>query len=410
MKLSKTHLFILISSVALVMVLAIQVSWILQTAQVKEELFNEKAGLVLSQTAQAFAADTAGQPMGNTLNESETHRIDSLLTHYMRVYGIQIDYYFEVKTNPLLAGRPKGFVNTAYTDPVGGYQTCLGETPDQNALELKLVFPQKEQFILAEMGTPFIASVLLILVVLVLSWRTILSLLREKRLSEHTTEFLNNMTHEFKTPLSNIALAGKMMTKDANIGQEDKIRRYSAIILEENEKLRHQVEQVLGMTAFERGEIPLRKTELDAHQLIHDALKYMGIQLENRQGEVHLALRAEHVTLMGDKTHLTNALCNLIDNAIKYSPEKPDLEIETANSGPNLLITFTDKGIGIDKEYQKQVFDTFFRVPTGDVHDVKGFGLGLAYVKKMLELHGGNISLRSEKGKGSTFTLILPYA
>jgi two-component system phosphate regulon sensor histidine kinase PhoR len=216
------------------------------------------------------------------------------------------------------------------------------------------------------------------------------------------------MTHEFKTPLTNIALAGKMMIKDTNIWQEDKIKHYSGIILDENEKLRLQVEQVLSMTALERGEIPLQKTELDFHQLIHDALKYITIQIENKDGYVALNLNAHRVVVMGDKTHLTNALCNITDNAIKYSHEKPEISIQTSNDSGNIVITIADKGIGINKEYQKKVFDKFFRIPTGNVHDVKGFGLGLAYVKRIVELHSGAISLNSDAGKGTTFTITLP--
>jgi signal transduction histidine kinase len=233
--------------------------------------------------------------------------------------------------------------------------------------------------------------------------------MKEKQISEHTTDFLNNMTHEFKTPLTNIALAGRMVIKEPNIRQEDKIKHYSGIILEENEKLRLQVEQVLSMTALERGEIPLQKTELDFHQLIHHALKYINIQIESKHGHVSLNLDAAEFVVMGDKTHLTNALCNLIDNAVKYSKGEPVLNIQTTNADKKLIIEVSDKGIGIEKEYHKKVFDKFFRVPTGDVHDVKGFGLGLAYIKRIFELHGGTIGIQSEIGKGTTFTIYLPH-
>jgi two-component system phosphate regulon sensor histidine kinase PhoR len=255
----------------------------------------------------------------------------------------------------------------------------------------------------------FITSVTLILVVLVLSWSTILSLFREKRISERTTDFLNNMTHEFKTPLTNIALAGKMMTRDTNIGHEDKVRHYSGIILDENEKLRHQVEQVLNMTALERGEIPLQKTTLEVHQVIGDALKSISIQVENRQGTVSLGLGADRHMVTGDRTHLLNVFGNLLDNAVKYSPLAPEIAIRTFNRGHDLVIEVADKGIGIEKEYHQKIFDTFFRVPTGNVHDVKGFGLGLAYTRRIVALHGGTIAIESEKGKGTTFTVTLPY-
>jgi two-component system, OmpR family, phosphate regulon sensor histidine kinase PhoR len=417
MKRNRTFIFIAISSISLLIVLIIQVNWIFETAKIKEEIFNEKSNMVLARTAEALRSDKdacinveVGCVVDSTseyalkLGTNEIRTIDSLLRAYMKYYNFHVDYSFE-----LIKPIPFRIINESdLTTNV--YKKRLEEAVSRNGLELKLIFPDKKQFIIAEMGIMFITSVILILVVLVLFWRTVLSLMKEKKISEHTTEFLNNMTHEFKTPLSNIALAGKMIVKEQNNKQEDKIKHYSGIILEENEKLRLQVEQVLSMTALERGEIPLQKTELDLHQLIQDAVKCISIQIESRQGELKFDLRAEKVVIMGDKTHLTNALCNLVDNAIKYSPGKPELSIQTFNSGLNILILVSDKGIGIEKEYQKKVFDKFFRVPTGNVHDVKGFGLGLAYTKKIIEEHGGTIELQSEKGKGTTFTIALMNA
>lgn len=409
MKFSRTHLFIGISSVALIIVLIIQVNWILETAQMKEDLFSEKANMVLSKTAEALSTDKETlNNLETCLGRNEVRKIDSLFNRYMKVYNIHIDYFFEVKP-----GTPKNesvLKNTFNLYPQGIYQTCIEDAATKKTMGLKLVFPEKEQFIMAEMGVPFISSVVLILVVLILSWRTILSLLKEKKMSEHTRDFLNNMTHEFKTPLTNIALAGKMLTKDSNIKQEDKIRHYSGIILAENEKLTQQVEQVLSMTALERGDFPLQKAELDFHQLIHEVVKCINIQIENKQGNLNLHLDADRFLVTGDKTHLTNALCNLIDNAIKYSKDKPELSIKTLNSEQHLIVMISDKGIGIEKEYQKKVYDTFFRVPTGDVHDVKGFGIGLAYAKMIIESHGGTIELKSEKGAGTTFTITLKNA
>ena len=411
MKPYKTYLFIAVLSVALLLVLGIQVNWLLTTARIKEELFNEKANLVLSKTAEALAADTsAGQNLRGKFDADGRRKADSLLTHYMAEYGIRLDYTFEM-TPSASAGKPyAGFVSGTYLNPAGSYQTCIGDAPGQEALELKLSFPQKEQYIRAEMGTPFVASVVLLAVVLLLSWRTILSLLKEKRLSEHTTGFLNNMTHEFKTPLSNIALAGKMMRKEPNIGSEEKIRHYSGIILEENDKLRQQVEQVLGMTALERGELPLRKTDVNMHGLLPEVHHRMALQLENRQGNLSLELNAAHFWLKGDAVHLGNALCNLLDNAIKYSPQNPEIVVRTFNKDGYFRVSVADRGIGIDRRYRGKVFDAFYRVPTGDVHDVKGFGLGLAYVQKIAGLHGGTVELHSQKGNGTVITLILPYA
>lgn len=417
MKLNRTYLFIAISTVALIIVLIIQVSWIYKAAGVKEAIFNEKANMVLSKTAEALALDTAAvKRLEVCVDYREKRKIDSLFNHYMKVYKIQVNYSFKIKPFvPPFKNDPAGQMDTK--NQQGCYQTCLPEPPvtngksvsSGNGIDLQLIFPDKDEFIMAEMGLPFITSVLLILIVLILSWRTILSLMKEKEISEHTSDFLNNMTHEFKTPLTNIALAGKMIVKESNIGQEEKIKHYSGIILEENEKLRLQVEHVLSMTALERGEIPLQKTELDLHQLIREAVKCIGVQVENKQGNVSLSLNADNFIMQGDKIHLTNALCNLIDNAVKYSAEVPELLIKTFNKDQKLILTVSDNGIGIEEQYREKVFDKFFRIPTGDVHDVKGFGLGLTYVRTIIELHGGAIELQSEKNKGTVFIIRLPY-
>lgn len=406
MKIDRSHLFIAVSSVALLIVLIIQVNWIYKTAHIREELFNEKAIIVLSKTAQALSSDTTTRRrLDRCVGQNEVNKIDGIFRYYMQLYNINIKYYFEVKQRPV--GPMAGGVFNCQPE---GLVTCLPEMPaSANGTELKLIFPDKEDYILEEMGVPFFTSVALLVVVLVMSWRSTLSLLREKTISEHTTDFLNNMTHEFKTPLTNIALAGKMIVKEGNIKQEEKVKHYSGIILEENEKLRLQVEHVLSMTALERGEIPLQKTELDVHELIEGCFKNISLQIENKQGSLQLNLGATGRRVWGDKTHLANALCNLIDNAIKYSKEKPEILVNTFNAGNKLVIEISDKGIGIEEKYQDKVFDKFFRVPTGDKHDVKGFGLGLAYMKKIIELHGGSVELHSHTGKGSTFTITLPY-
>jgi two-component system phosphate regulon sensor histidine kinase PhoR len=413
MKQSRTKIFIVISSISLIILLVIQVNWILHTAKIKEDLFNEKANMVLSKTTEAIRSDEQAckeigacavendEGVAAKLGKNEIHKIDSLFKYYMKFYNFYIDYTFEVVKPKVKSNNETSFSNNIFNKPL---QNLAGN----NGVELKLIFPEKKQFIIAEMGTLFITSVILILVVFVLFWRTILSLLKEKKIWEHTTDFLNNMTHEFKTPLTNIALASKMLMKDSTNKQPDKIKHYSEIILEENEKLNSQIEQVLSMTALERGEIPLQKMELDFHQLINDTLKCIGIQIENQQGNIKLNLLAEIFVILGDKTHLTNALCNLIDNAIKYAKEKPDITIHTYNRGKFLVMEVSDNGIGIEKKYQKKVFDKFFRIPTGDIHNVKGFGLGLAYVKKIVEIHQGIIEIKSEPNKGTIFNISLP--
>jgi signal transduction histidine kinase len=216
------------------------------------------------------------------------------------------------------------------------------------------------------------------------------------------------MTHEFKTPLTNIALASKLLGRDSNFEKKEKLKHYTEIILAENQKLSLQVEQMLGMTALERGEIPLQKVALDFHQLASSVSKSIRLQIEDKNGHLDLHLEAKNSIILADKIHLTNMLCSLMDNAIKYSTETIQLSIQTTNIGQNLCIKVSDQGIGIAPKYQKKVFDKFFRVPTGNLHNVKGFGLGLTYLKSIVELHEGSIELQSKKGVGTTFVITLP--
>jgi two-component system phosphate regulon sensor histidine kinase PhoR len=412
MKSYRLLLFILISSLALIAVLAIQINWIFRTAKMKEDLFNEKANMVLARTTEALGADeVACRKIGDcmpadenaganvVLGKSEVRKIDSLFRYYMHFYNVQIEYTFSVAKPG--AGQAKMASESMFNKPLDNFIHKSG-------VDLKLVFPDKNQYLLAEMGLPFFTSVVLILVVLALFWKTVKSLIREKEISEHTTDFLNNMTHEFKTPIANISLAGKLMTRDSNLKQEEKIKHYSGIILEENEKLRLQVEQVLSMTALERGEIPIHKTEIDFQSILLDSLNRIQIQLENSKGNINIDLKAAKTHIFGDKTHISNVLCNLFDNAINYSGTDPTLMVSTKNEGLDLVFVLSDNGTGIEKGYQKKVFEKYFRVPTGNVHNVKGFGLGLAYVKQIVELHGGSILLQSEPGKETTFTIRFP--
>jgi two-component system phosphate regulon sensor histidine kinase PhoR len=417
MKLNRSNFFIAISSLALVIVLIIQVNWILQTAKIKEEFFNEKANMVLARTTEALRMDKetcsrigdcvameADAATTAKLGIKEKHKIDSLFTYFMQFYNFHIYYTFSV-AKPLAepTSTKSYFSNTSYYKPLEGSANTSG-------VELKLILPDKKHYIIAEMGVLFITSVILILIVLVLFWQTILSLTKEKKLSEHTSDFLNNMTHEFKTPLTTIALAGKMILKDVPIVEGNKAKQYAEIILAENEKLRLQVEQMLSMTALERGEIPILKKEVDFHLLITETVKSMKMQLESKQVDYEINLNANRCKVIGDKTHLHNILCNLIGNAINYSKAKPKIIIQTLDTDNALIIKVSDNGIGIEKKYLQNVFDNYFRIPTGDVHNVKGFGLGLAYVKKIVELHNGTIKLQSTKGIGTTFTITLLYA
>ncbi|HRG58153.1 MAG TPA: HAMP domain-containing sensor histidine kinase [Bacteroidia bacterium] len=416
MKINKGSLFVLFSTIALLILLAIQVFWILQAAKVKEVLFNEKANMVLSRTIEALGSDkeacmSIGECIDNNdssevtskLAKGDLKKIDSLLHHFMQIYHIQIAYKFNIsKQNTFTSLKESSLVKSTYMMP-------LEEISSKKGVEIKLIFPEKTEFVIAEMGSPFIVSVILIITMIIIFWKTNLSLIKEKKIAAQTTDFINNMSHEFKTPLSNISLAAKMIAKQVLNKNEDKVPYYTNIILDENEKLNQQIDSVLNLNALEREEELIHIQRFDFHQIIQWAIKQMQMQIEHNNTKIELFLNASHVNVMGNKDQLISVICNLIDNAIKYANSNAIITIKTSNKNHQLIITLSDNGNGIPKEFHDKVFEKYFRIPTNDIHNVKGFGLGLAYIKKVVDLHHGEIKLENTTEKGATFIFNLPY-
>ncbi len=270
-----------------------------------------------------------------------------------------------------------------------------------------IYFPNRSEYMLGQMDMWIFTSLVLLVVVIFFAY-TIWVLLRQKRLSEIQRDFINNMTHEFKTPISTISISSEVLMKPDIIKNPERLLNYATIIHNENKRLKKQVEKILQMATVEKENLKLQKEALDIHELIRKVVRNMEATLKDVQGEITLFLDKNPVIINADNLHLTNILYNLLDNAIKYSKENPKIEIHTQNQKNGVLLTVKDCGIGISKEDKKLVFDKFYRVPKGDVHDVKGFGLGLNYVKVMTETHKGNIKVESELGKGSSFLLYLP--
>jgi two-component system phosphate regulon sensor histidine kinase PhoR len=221
-------------------------------------------------------------------------------------------------------------------------------------------------------------------------------------------DFINNMTHELKTPISTIGLASEMLNDDSISTTEKQRKIYITMIRDENKRLGTLVESVLQSAVIERGELTLKPEKLEMNEIIQEVATNFEIQVNQRGGKVNLKLNAAHDFVNGDKVHLSNVLFNLLDNANKYSFDTPDITISTGNTTDKIIISITDKGIGINKDNQKKIFERLYRIPTGNVHNVKGFGLGLSYVKAVIEKHTGEVDLTSEPGKGSTFTITLP--
>ncbi len=231
---------------------------------------------------------------------------------------------------------------------------------------------------------------------------------RQKRLGEMKNDFIGNMTHELKTPISTIALSSEVLNDPGIIKEPERLRNYARIIRSENERLRQQVERVLQLAKLDRSVPKLKVEAVDMHELITEVVQSFELLLEERSGEVFMELNATNAVVNGDRMHLTNALFNLVDNAVKYSKGSPQVRISTSNDRRTLRIDVADKGIGIRKEDIRNIFERFFRVHTGNVHDVKGFGLGLHYVSETIRSHGGKVLVKSTWGEGSIFTLELP--
>ncbi|MCF0049464.1 HAMP domain-containing histidine kinase [Dyadobacter sp. LJ53] len=341
--------------------------------------------------------------------------LDTLLKKELVENGIALPYEFAVRgrsDHSLIFStaslRPKEWEEKSYKASLFPSETINAPS------SLYVYFPDQQKYILSNMGVMFGGSGILIVVIMACFYMAVTTILRQKKLSDIKNDFINNMTHEFKTPISTIALATEMAQENASAMPQaaigSRLERYLGIIKEENKRLGTHVEKVLQMALLDKGHVKLKISEADVHDLIGKALNAQSVQIEQRDGEVDLDFAATHEVVSGDEIHISNVLNNLIDNAIKYSPEKLHIRIRTWNENNGINIAISDSGIGMSREQQHRIFDTFYRIPTGNVHDVKGFGLGLSYVKKMVEAHEGTVQVESRPGEGSTFTVWLPIS
>lgn len=406
----KARTLIILSSLAIILLLSMQVLWILQSAKVKEEQFNHSVMLAMCKVTEAMCEDPEHcaslesccrsddeSSCQLTLNEEQKTTIDSIIRYYMAFYKVDLDYSFEIvrtETGLDLPGRSKNTYNQEFDPGLPGKYV------------LRLIFPEKAQFIRAEMTSVFITSIALILIILALFIRTISSLIKNERILVRTVDFVNNMTHEFRTPLSNISLSINKLLKNGS--DEDKELRYKQIIQSENERLSRQVDRLLELGDLEGTSIPLRTEKVNIHELLNEVTQAFKDRIEETNAVLNVDLSATSPIVSGDRMHLHNAFSNLLDNALKYAINKPVIMLSTSLKDRMLVIELKDNGIGISKEDQQYIFDRFFRVSTGDTHNVKGFGIGLTYVKKVIEGHKGSITVTSEIGKGSTFSIKLP--
>lgn len=273
---------------------------------------------------------------------------------------------------------------------------------------LKITFPEKKKFVVLSFLMPILSSIvflLMIIVAFIVSFRIIFN---QKKLSDMKTDFINNMTHELKTPIATISLASEML-KDKSISSIESSRmRYAGIIFEENKRLANHVEQVLQIARLEKGELQLNKEERDINAIIRSVVHHFDLIGQDYSATIDVDLKADPSLLVVDEMHLNNAIKNLVDNALKYNDKNPVVLISTYNDDKGIYISVKDNGIGLSKDNQKRVFEKFYRVQGGNIHDTKGFGLGLNYVKSIVDAHNGTITVESKLKEGTTFTIYLP--
>ena len=290
-----------------------------------------------------------------------------------------------------------------------GYKTQLfPNDPIRDPSFLFVHFPHQKRYLLRTMSLMLAISAVLILLIMFAFSYTINTILKQKKLSEVKNDFINNMTHELKTPISTISLACEALGDQEMRKSEAQLGTFIEMIKEENNRLAVLVDKVLKSALLDRGEMKLNVEKIQVHDLIKSVIKNIGIQVSQKGGQVVTRLKSENPWIEGDRVHLTNVVYNLIDNAVKYADETPEIIIATKSVQRGLEVSFKDNGIGISKENQKKVFDKLYRVPTGNIHNVKGFGLGLSYVKNVIERHNGEIFVDSELKKGSTFYIRIP--
>jgi two-component system phosphate regulon sensor histidine kinase PhoR len=343
------------------------------------------------------------QPIYNrvTLNEIYINLINEL-----RERGVDTDFEFgiygdglatKVKSEKFKKEKGKSYQVPLFADDTGNSE-----------YQLFVSFPEKKGYILASISTILVLAAIFILIIILAFASAIYQLLRQKQISEIKTDFINNMTHEFKTPIATINLALDAIKNPKIINDKEKVMRYTEMIREENKRMHGQVENVLRISKLEKNQLDLTSSVADLHEVITDAVTHVGLIVNDKGGYINENLGALQSEVMVSKFHFTNVIVNILDNAIKYSEDSPKIDIYTENAGNNIILKISDQGIGMSKNVQKHIFDKFYREQKGNIHNVKGHGLGLSYVKKIVEHDHGSVYVESEKGKGSTFTIKLP--
>ena len=345
----------------------------------------------------------------NILSKTPIHKrtsgekIKKLIIKQLEELGLSTNFEYAVYSNSLATKiRSRNFT----LDPTSTYGVPLFVNDDiKTNFQLYVNFSDKEKFVLSSIMGMAILSILFTGVIILTYASALRQLLKQRQISQIKTDFINNMTHEFKTPIATINLALDALKNPKVSDNKEFIARYHNMIREENRRMHTQVENVLRISKLENDELDLEKGEVNLHDIIEDAITHVSLIVEHKGGYIKAHLNALNSSVYGSNIHLTNIIVNIIDNAIKYTEDAPEIDIYTENGGNYIILKIVDKGIGMSKVVQKKIFEKFYREQMGNIHNVKGHGLGLSYVKRILDDHNAEINVESEKGKGSTFSI-----
>lgn len=443
---SKSSIFIIIvlMSVALLGLSGIQVYWIKKAIDLNETNFDYSVYQAIKRTSerlqkaeenilpyesfpgyQSFEMDLISKWFNGTplYERIVPYELDTILKQELDNQGITIEYnygiysfsdgdiiienghysYFDDDEKPLGTLTPfnKSLLDSKYKVQL------FGNDPEPPGL-LMIQFPQITSAIFKSVMEIIILSIIFTLVVLICFSYTIYVIFRQKKLSRLKNDFINNMTHELKTPIATISLATDSMYNPTINENPDKIKRFASIIKQENERMLNQVEKVLQMALIDTNQLNLSLTEIHLNEMIESAVENNRLRVEQKGGKIHFIREIDNDLVKVDRIHVANVLYNLIDNAIKYSPDEPIITVRSSQKDKYMVISVSDKGKGMTKEDAKYIFDRFYRVQSGNLHDVKGFGLGLSYVNEIVHAHKGRIEVESELNQGSTFHIFLP--
>ncbi|MEI6122486.1 MAG: HAMP domain-containing sensor histidine kinase [Bacteroidota bacterium] len=381
-------------------------------SRVVDRIFYFEKEKILSQHLHDSTPKAPDSTSSKTLVPKEVlEGIDSLLTEEFGCFTVQKDYVFAIIDSS--SGK------IVYGNPTADEFESISQSPHRISLNkiansnyfLTVFFPHEKHLIIRRMSLWLVGLAGFFLLILVLSFLYIIfTVVRQKKISEMKNDFINNMTHEFKTPISTISVASEMLMKPVVSEQSNKTRKYANIIYDENLRLRNQVEQVLQISLIDKKELTVNLVKMNIHKIIENSVDIFNMIVKEKDGEITIDLQATQAEIFIDELHFINVVTNLLDNAIKYSQNNPQIKVSTFNKYQGICIRVEDNGRGISVADHKNIFKKFFRVHTGDIHDVKGFGLGLYYVKSVMDAHNGTISLvKSELYKGSIFELYFPF-